>query len=202
MLLEEKEEIQSEEEDTSSVKDEEEIEEENTIPYSRFKKVNDDKNSLKDELAELKKLNKEREDKEALGKGEYEKLALSKDETIKEKEEVLSKLARDLKIVKMRSAISNALLKEGFDQSRIDMLDGEIPKLNWLGYDLEIDKEGNISGIDKATKAIKKDFPSFFNGNREYSGPGISPKSTQATNEGTVLKWAGKLGGLKKKEKE
>lgn len=112
--------------------------EDNSIPYARFKEVNDELQALRDEK-------KKREDDELKSKGKT-------DELLKQREGELEKTRTEYQELKLTSAIEREAFKQGIKDTdaAAKLIDRSL---------ITVDKDGNVSGVDGAVKKLLETRP-------------------------------------------
>ena len=132
----------------------------NYIPKSRFDEVNNDRNSLKEQIKErdkqLEDLKKQAKDSEEL-QNQIKDLQTQNDETQKQYEQ-------RIKEQKFDHALEQALMKEQAKNVRAAkaLLDKE---------KISLDDNGNVIGLDEQLKAVKESDPYLFGPTLKGSEP-------------------------------
>lgn len=152
---------------------------EEKIPYTRFKKVNDEKNELKERLKKLEDQQAKAEAEKLAEEKKFQELAEKKakeaEEAQKERDEAKAKLQNTL----ITNSLTLEAIKAGAPEERLPYILRSVERDG-----IEVDDNGKVIGADKAIKAFSEAVPEMFSGSGGSPGPGgRPPKRGQKTAE-------------------
>lgn len=149
---------------------------EKSIPYSRFKEVNDKFKDVSSELEAYRKKEKEENDKKLLEEKNFQELIGKKDSAFKELESKYNQEVLKNKIEKLSNKILNSLSKNNI----IDAEDG----LKFIKQDDLLDSDKAEDEINNRIKELVKNKPYLFKNvnNRSNTENNVAGNQSRDTN--------------------
>ena len=105
---------------------------------------------------------------------EAEKVKAERETLSGELDEAYAQIARMTEEQEIRGALSEADIKPNRMKAAMRLVDFD---------SLDVDDDGNITGVKEAIKALKKEAPEFFRGSDDVSGPTNPPGEPPAANQ-------------------